>query len=292
MSGRSAPTDIIPVSVVVCARNRDNVIGRCLEAISRAGPAEVIVIDGDSSDQTVPIARRYGATVMSDGAMGLGAARQLGAEHARSEFIVYVDTDTVITPTTLADLYEEATGHLYDGLQARLATLSPNPSYWQWAEGRRRLANEIPGPSAAIGCQATLLRRRVVLETGFDPVFRGAAEDGDFCFRAAARGARWGHATRAQAYHEDRATLVEFVRQRVWHGRGLARQIIRHHRVYSRGARSQAAGARGNIALDRRLIPFFVVSTLSLAVGLSVECLNLALRPNVLHTVRHPRLPN
>jgi glycosyltransferase involved in cell wall biosynthesis len=280
----------VPVSVVVCVRNRAGVISRCLRSVEQGRPAEVIVVDGGSTDGTADIARRFGARVLDDGGRGLGAARQLGAESAVSDFLVFVDSDTVIAPTTLEDLYGEAVEGGYDGLQARLATLNRPPSYWQWAEDRRRRENELPGPAAAIGCQATLMRRKVVLQTRFDPVFRGAAEDGDFCFRASAGGAKWGHAFRAHAFHDDRASLIAFFLQRIWHGRGLARQILRHRARYASGAKLQAAGARSTVARDLRLVPFYAVSTFGLAIGLALEGLSLALQPTVLRSLRDSKL--
>ena len=81
----------VPVTVVVCARNRGSMIGRCLDSVIRANPAEIIVVDGNSTDETVAVARAKGVTVLSDNGTGLGAARQLGASAAKNEYVVFVD---------------------------------------------------------------------------------------------------------------------------------------------------------------------------------------------------------
>src|SRR5687767_6232476 len=79
----------VPVTVVVCARNRGSVIGRCLDSVLAASPAEIIVVDGNSTDDTVAVARARGVTVISDNGSGLGAARQLGASAAKNEYVVF-----------------------------------------------------------------------------------------------------------------------------------------------------------------------------------------------------------
>ena len=91
----------LPVAVVVCARNRAATIARCLASVRQANPTEIVVVDGDSVDGTAAIARSHADVVISDGGGGLGAARQLGAMTAATDYLVYVDSDTILLPDTL-----------------------------------------------------------------------------------------------------------------------------------------------------------------------------------------------
>jgi glycosyltransferase involved in cell wall biosynthesis len=59
---RSARTGVIPVSVIVAARNEERNLPRCLESLREFG--EVYVIDSQSTDDTVEIARLHGAKVV------------------------------------------------------------------------------------------------------------------------------------------------------------------------------------------------------------------------------------
>jgi glycosyltransferase involved in cell wall biosynthesis len=52
-------TGKIPVSVIVAVRNEAKNLPRCLAALKHVG--EVYVIDSQSSDETVEIARSHGA---------------------------------------------------------------------------------------------------------------------------------------------------------------------------------------------------------------------------------------
>jgi len=53
---------ILPVSVIVPVRNEAGNLGRCLESLREVG--EVYVVDSQSSDETVEVARSFGATVI------------------------------------------------------------------------------------------------------------------------------------------------------------------------------------------------------------------------------------
>jgi glycosyltransferase involved in cell wall biosynthesis len=279
----------VPVSVVVCVRNRAAVLARCLDSIEQARPAEILVVDGRSTDGTAAIARARGIRVVDDGGAGLGAARQIGAESARYDWIAFVDSDTVIRTDTLADLYREAQVGEYAAVQARLHTLSERPTYWQRAEAWRRSVQEHPGAAAALGCQATLIRRDIILRVGFDPAFSGAAEDGDFFFRVRATGATVGHAAEALAFHDDRRSVVEFARQRVWHGRGLARMAFRHRGRYAADASGQSTIARRGVGARAAYAPFMLASVLCLAFGMTVELINLSFHADLRAQLRSRR---
>jgi glycosyltransferase involved in cell wall biosynthesis len=278
---QAGPSEPVPVTVVVCARNRGHVIGRCLDSVLAANPAEIIVVDGNSTDDTVAVARSKGVMVISDNGAGLGAARQLGASVAKHEYVIFVDSDVVVEPDTLRLMLEEAEEEHYDALEAELRTLSPTPTYWQVAERWRREVQMRKGIAAVLGCQITLVRRALLLNVGFDPAFKGAAEDADFCFRARAVGAVVAYSSRAVAYHEDRGTLAEFIEQKMWHGRGLARMITRYGRNYLRRAAQQVDASVGASKMNWKYIPYILVSWSFTAVGVALESVRIAFDSNL-----------
>lgn len=272
----------VPVTVVVCARNRASQIACCLESVFAGRPTEVIVVDGRSTDETACMALRSGAVVVSDYGRGLGAARRRGAELAHQDDVVFVDADATLLPDTLEALYREAHEAGYDALQARLKP-PPGPlTYWQTSEIWRRRFQERPGQATVLGCQATLIRRALLISVGFDPAFEGAAEDHDFFFRARAAGAVLGHSARAVAYHEDRRSLGELVRQRFWYGRGMARLVIRHRRVAD-----QIDSARKALRKEPYRTPFMAVSWSFTALGMATELTRVALDADLRRRLRH-----
>lgn len=66
-----------------------------LNAILQEIPGgEIIVVDNDSTDETISVARARGARVISEEMRQISRVRNTGAQHARSKFLVFVDADT------------------------------------------------------------------------------------------------------------------------------------------------------------------------------------------------------
>jgi glycosyltransferase involved in cell wall biosynthesis len=92
------------ISVIVPACNSRLHLPRCLEALARSEYAhfEVIVVDDCSTDDTADVAVRYGARCLrTPQRMGPAGARNLGAQSAEGEILLFVDADVVVPPETL-----------------------------------------------------------------------------------------------------------------------------------------------------------------------------------------------
>src|SRR3954447_9839170 len=95
------------VTVIVPARNAAHLLEDNLASILRAGPRELILVDGNSTDGTVALAERMGARVLSDEGKGLPVARRRGAEAAGTGLIALIDADVVLPDGSLEALLEE-----------------------------------------------------------------------------------------------------------------------------------------------------------------------------------------
>ncbi len=220
------------VSVVICAKNAEKTIGECLKSVTRNNPSEIIVIDGDSTDETTRIAREYTDKVYSDEGRGIACARQLGAEKAADEYVSYVDSDVILSENTLAQMLEELREKGYTGIHAQI--ISPeNRGYWEWAEDQHfRMRFNREGERDLIGAIAVLYAKDAIIKYRFDPFFDfyGAPEDGDFSHRLRKDGLKLGISS-AFAYHQHRASIRSFVRQRVAYGKGNAQAFRKYKSV-------------------------------------------------------------
>lgn len=80
------------VTVVIPAKNE---VATLSAVIDRVKPycAELIVVDGHSSDNTRELAARHGARVLLDDGRGKGAGMRLAAREATREVLVFIDAD-------------------------------------------------------------------------------------------------------------------------------------------------------------------------------------------------------
>lgn len=127
---RREPENAAPVaSVIVPARNEEASLGTCLESlVSQNGVEfEIIVVDDHSTDRTREIAASFAAAPGSDlfvveagplpvGWTGKNNAIITGLNHARGEWLLFTDADTVHLPGSLARALEEAREHQVDML--------------------------------------------------------------------------------------------------------------------------------------------------------------------------------
>jgi Glycosyltransferases involved in cell wall biogenesis len=81
----------VAVTVVIAARNEAANIAACIESVDWA--REVIVVENDSTDDTVDIARAAGATVFANPFETIGGQRNEAISRAKTEWIFVVDAD-------------------------------------------------------------------------------------------------------------------------------------------------------------------------------------------------------
>jgi len=257
--GAGAPvTGAIEVSVVVPARNAAGMLEECLAAIVASQPSEVIVVDGLSSDETIQIARRHGARVLSDGGRGLPVARMIGAQAASSSVVALIDADVVLGAGDLERLLQERRRGGYAALQAGLRSVS-GPGYW----GRALANHHRTGRSRKwFGVGATVFVRQILLSHGFDDRFK-SGEDIDLRWRLRSAGVKAGVSRETVVVHRFGDTWAYAKEQWVADGRGLARMVRAHGpRAKLLAVMPLAAGVRGIvlslIRLEPQWIPYFI----------------------------------
>lgn len=88
------------LTLAICARNAQGIIGECLESIRRqtVSPERVIVAVDDLSDPTGQVARAYGAEVLASGATGLYEARNAVLAACTTDYLAFTDADCVLAP--------------------------------------------------------------------------------------------------------------------------------------------------------------------------------------------------
>lgn len=86
----------VPVTAVIAAHNEGEQIAACVRSVSWA--AEVLVVENDSTDNTIEQARSAGATVFSHPFRTIGVQRNAAIARAGHPWIFVLDADERATP--------------------------------------------------------------------------------------------------------------------------------------------------------------------------------------------------
>jgi glycosyltransferase involved in cell wall biosynthesis len=87
------------ISIIIPAYNEERYLRRCLDSIDSQvmRPFEVIVVDNNSNDETVSIAKRYPfVTLVTESTQGRVYARNAGFQAAHGTVLARIDADAVL----------------------------------------------------------------------------------------------------------------------------------------------------------------------------------------------------
>lgn len=212
------------MAVVVVTWNSSAEIDACLASAFAANPAEVIVVDNGSRDDTVArVSKNYPkAQLLAQGRnLGFAAGCNRGIAATTAPYLLMLNADAVITPDYLAKLvdclaqhpqaasavgklvYEEGGQRYIDsaGIVVRHYALCPlDKGLGELDAGQYDTPQEIFGPSAA----AALYRREALMAVGpeiFDESLFAYYEDVDLAWRLSRHGYVHRYEPSAVAYH-------------------------------------------------------------------------------------------
>ena len=234
------------VSVVVCSYNGGKTLSHCLHALDRVDypDYEIVFVDDGSTDNSQEVVaaweqsrekrRAQGAKLpafqnIRQQNMGLSYARNAGAAAATGEVIAYTDSDCMADPDWLYYLV----GTLISGDYAGVGGPNVSPPAQDWIQAC--VAAAPGGPSHVLltdvvaehipGCNMAFHRWAFDTVGGFDPDYRKAGDDVDFCWRLQQSGQVIAFSPAAVVWHYRRFTLQAFRKQQ--EGYGEAESMLR-----------------------------------------------------------------
>lgn len=134
------------ISVTVITFNEEKNLPRCLASVKEMAD-EIVVVDSGSKDETVEIAKEYGAKVYFRKFDGFADQKNYAIGKTTGDWIYSLDADEV-TPKELGDEIlkavnlEEFDGYLIPrrniilGKEIRYARWSPDEHIWLWRRGK------------------------------------------------------------------------------------------------------------------------------------------------------------
>ena len=166
------------ISFIVPAYNEEQCLAETIDALHQAGLAlgeayEVLVADDGSTDKTVAIASAKGALVVSVAHRQIATTRNSGAAASTGEFLIFVDSDTLVNPEVVQSAVKAMRLGAVGGGAGMLFD-EPTPFYARLM--LRIVVHVFRWLGVATGCYLFCTRTAFDAVGGFDEKYFGAEE--------------------------------------------------------------------------------------------------------------------
>lgn len=242
------------VSIIVPTRNSEATLERCLLSLRHQSytRTETIVIDNLSEDRTEEIARRLG-NKLAKGGPERSAQRNLGADLATGDFLLFIDADMELTPRVIEDCVSRIRS--FDALIVPEISMGTN-----WL-ARIRAVERAEYLRSFIFEAARFFRSETFRSLGGYDISLTGLEDYDIQARLEEHGHSVGYATQAILHHERDLNLGQYLRKKAYYAQSLAR----HRQLHPERAERQFGIRRAMFYLLRfRTSPRALIAVLSL----------------------------
>lgn len=216
------------ISVVVCTKNEEKRIKYCLQSIKKNNVDEIILIDGNSKDKTVKIAKKYTNKIFISKKNSLTYDRQLGIDKTKNKFIAMIDADHILKKNDIKNLLFDLKKFNFDVVQSQLNSKT-NSSFLNLAEQEYwDITHNYPGKKKMIGTAPALYRKSIFKYIRFDSRITKKMDDTDFIYRLyKLKKFNYGIGnTKIIQHHHN--SLRDYFNKFTWYGRGDAEFVTKY----------------------------------------------------------------
>lgn len=246
MTDRQPEETTESVTVVVPTRNNIRTIEACLRSVAEQShpDVELIVVDNHSTDGTPQVAERLADRVITAGPER-SAQRNTGIEAARGEWVLWLDSDMILPPRTIALALETARATGATGIALPERTIGEG--FWTAC---RALERECYLDDPWLH-NPRLVRREYLLGEGAFHTDMSGPEDADLRMKMRATGAGIELAPIIVDHDEGRLTVRDVMSKRYYYGRSIPAFAQEHEGAV--GAQGKAV-LRSYVRNHRRLL--------------------------------------
>jgi glycosyltransferase involved in cell wall biosynthesis len=212
------------IAVVVPTKNSERTIEACLKSIrAQTRSSQIVVVDNFSSDATVEIARTW-ADIVLQGGPERSAQRNRGWHATDSVFILFADSDMVLSPDVLAVCADICCA---TGKAVIIPEISVGSGYWANCKALERSCYYDDRVVAA-----ARFFPRSLLETigGYDESLY-AGEDWDLSIRAEEVGGPAVFAATSITHDEGALRPFTLFMKKYYYGTGLVSFLRKHPKI-------------------------------------------------------------
>jgi glycosyltransferase involved in cell wall biosynthesis len=213
------------LSVVILTFNSSRTLEQCLRSVAKQTrpPLEVLLVDDNSTDSTVPLARTVAADeglnlrVLTNGAHNISRGRNIGIEAASSPLVAFLDSDAYAAPEWCEAIQDALLAPEHPAVVGGAVETAHGTRFAQALASNDGVVKDLFGRGAQLisGCNMAV-NRDLVGGHLFDPHWVHA-EDVEFVQRICPP-QTWALAPEALVRHESRATPKAYLRQMFRYG--------------------------------------------------------------------------
>ena len=209
------------ISVIICVRNEEKRLKECLESIYLNNPTEVILVDGNSTDNTLFIAREFKSLrIIESQNSNLVLDRQKGIDAANNQLVAMIDADHRLRPGDLDSLVKDMHYFNLDIVQSGLKSHSSH-GFWDRAENASwQISHNLPGQRGMIGTAPAIYKKEIFNLVRFDDCITKTIDDTDFMYRISLFPSiriGVGYTIISQYHFSD---LNTYINKFLWYGKG------------------------------------------------------------------------
>jgi len=233
------------ISVVVGIRNEERFIEECIESLLRLDypqdSYEIIIVDGMSTDKTRELVQKYPVRLILNERKNVAAARNLGVENSRGDFVAFTDGDCKADPLWLKTLVNEMknapedvacvggpnlifdTDPIFGRVvgHAQETFLGSGGSAQSTNSTKKHYVSSLPN------CNA-MYKKNTIKEAGYFDERFVVGQDGDLNYRINKNGYKFLYIPEAKVLHHRRGTLKSFSIRMFKYGMWMAELFKKH----------------------------------------------------------------
>jgi glycosyltransferase involved in cell wall biosynthesis len=217
------------VSIIIPTYNEEKNVGRLLLSIKSQSykNIEVIVVDDQSTDNTVAISKKYGACVFPRKHAERSVQRNFGALKSTGKYLVFLDADMELTKDIVADWIKTVEAGNYKLLIIPERTVGNN-----YIAKIRNFEREMYMGDFTIEV-ARLFDRKVFFEFGGYDLKLTGPEDYDLPYRISKK-YEIGRSSKYILHHEIDTTLAKLLKRKYYYAKKGAIYAKKHPELISK----------------------------------------------------------
>lgn len=215
------------VSIIIPTKNSANTIDKCLKSIDDQTYAniEVILVDNFSNDDTIDIAKKYGAKIIEDSSIRT-KARNIGSERSKGIFILSIDSDMELTEKVVEECVKKS--NMSDSII--IPEISYGTGFWAKCKGLEKRCYIGDNTIEA----ARFFNKEVFMVVrGYDVTLE-AGEDWDIHQRIKKEGFSIGRTESLIMHNEGNLSLSKTMKKKYQYGKTLDNYKKKHSEDFSK----------------------------------------------------------